>query len=184
MIRNSYFVYMLASRRHGTVYVGVTNNLARRVHEHKTKQVGCFTAAYGVERLVWYEEYERVVEAIAREKALKKCRRDWKVRLIEEFNPEWADLYPMLAGWIGGVERRRLARSLYHHSVIPGPRSGARNPEPQVDQILQDADASPANLGGSGFRARLRRPGTTGCEMDVGSSGSSALIRTPRPRAG
>lgn len=89
----TYFVYMLASGRHGTLYVGVTNELARRVYEHKTKIIKGFTTQYDVNRLVWYEAYERIDEAIAREKALKKWHRDWKIRLIEEMNPEWEDLY-------------------------------------------------------------------------------------------
>ena len=93
-----YFVYMLASRRDGTLYVGVTNDLARRVHEHRTKVYRGFTSQYDVERLVWYETYERIDEAIAREKALKTWRRDWKVVLIEEHNPEWSDRYATLAG--------------------------------------------------------------------------------------
>ena len=92
----TYFVYMLASGRHGTLYVGVTNDLARRIHEHKTKVIKGFTSKYDVSRLVWYEAYERIDEAIAREKALKKWHRDWKIRLIEEMNPEWEDLYPTL----------------------------------------------------------------------------------------
>ena len=79
----------------------MTNDLARRVHEHRTKQTLSFTATYGVTRLVWYEPYDRIVEAIDREKALKKWRRDWKIRLIEEFNPDWSDLYGTLAGWTG-----------------------------------------------------------------------------------
>ena len=95
-------VYLLASQRHGTLYIGVTNNLARRVHEHRTKRTPGFTAAYGVTRLVWYEMYERIVEAIAREKMLKTWQRDWKIRLIEEANPDWSDLYPTLSGWTGG----------------------------------------------------------------------------------
>mgnify|MGYP003388505846 CR=1 FL=1 len=98
MIRMPYFVYMLASGRHGTLYIGVTNNLARRVHDHKSKDRPGFTASYGVGRLVWYEEYDRIDEAIQREKSLKKWRRDWKVRLIEELNLEWIDLYPNLSG--------------------------------------------------------------------------------------
>ena len=89
----AYHVYMLASGRHGTLYVGVTNDLARRIHEHKEKLIKGFTSQYGVTCLVWYETYERIDEAIAREKALKKWHRDWKVRLIEEMNPEWEDLY-------------------------------------------------------------------------------------------
>ena len=90
-------VYMLASRRHGTIYIGVTNDLSRRVWEHKTKRFKGFTAKYGVERLVWHEEYDVPTEAIAREKSLKKWHRDWKIRLIEEFNPLWTDLYETLA---------------------------------------------------------------------------------------
>lgn len=92
----TYHVYMLASRRHGTLYIGVTNDLARRIDEHRSKAVSGFTAQYDVARLVWYESYERIDEAIAREKALKKWRRDWKIRLIEEMNPEWEDLYVVL----------------------------------------------------------------------------------------
>jgi len=93
-----YFVYMLSNRRHGTLYIGITNDLSRRVYEHKIEAHIGFTARYGVKRLIWYEIYERVDEAIAREKALKKWRRDWKVVLIEEANPDWIDLYPILAG--------------------------------------------------------------------------------------
>src|SRR5262249_48388607 len=93
-----YSVYLLASRRHGTLYLGVTNDLVRRVHEHKTKVVPGFTAKYGVDRLVWFEVYDDPTAAITREKALKKWRRDWKIRLIEEQNPEWRDLFPAIAG--------------------------------------------------------------------------------------
>ncbi len=94
-----YHVYMMASGQHGTLYVGVTNNLARRAYEHRTRQQASFTARYIVTRLVWYEEYERIQEAITREKMLKKWRRDWEIRLIEEINPLWCDLYPTLAGF-------------------------------------------------------------------------------------
>jgi len=89
----TYFVYMLASGRHGTLYLGVTNDLARRVYEHKELLTKGFASKYGVTRLVWYEAYEHITDAIAREKALKKWHRDWKIRLIEEMNPEWDDLY-------------------------------------------------------------------------------------------
>jgi putative endonuclease len=88
-----YHVYLLASRRHGTLYLGVTNDLSRRVGDHKAKIIPGFSARYDVHRLVWYEAYERIDEAIAREKSLKKWRRDWKIRLIEEMNPDWSDLY-------------------------------------------------------------------------------------------
>ena len=93
-----YWVYLLASRRYGTLYLGVTGDLVRRVSEHKTKAVPGFTAQYGVERLVWFEAHNDPSGAIAREKALKKWRRDWKIRLIEEQNPEWRDLFPTIAG--------------------------------------------------------------------------------------
>jgi putative endonuclease len=91
-----YCVYLLASRRHGTLYLGVTNDLARRVYAHKTKAAAGFTSIYGVDRLVWFETYDDPTTAITREKAIKKWRRDWKIRLIEEQNPEWRDLYPTI----------------------------------------------------------------------------------------
>ena len=74
------------------MYVGVTNDLSRRIFEHKEHTRG-FASKYGVTRLVWYESYKQITEAIAREKKLKKWRRDWKIRLIEEMNPKWEDLY-------------------------------------------------------------------------------------------
>jgi putative endonuclease len=93
-----FYVYLLASRRHGTLYLGVTNDLVRRVYEHKAKVVPGFTAEYGVDRLVWFEAFEDPSAAIKREKAIKKWRRDWKIRLIEEQNPYWQDLFPEIAG--------------------------------------------------------------------------------------
>jgi len=87
-----YYVYMLASHRNGTLYVGVTNDLARRVEEHRSGAVPGFTAKHGVKRLVWYEPHDDVLAAIEREKALKKWRRVWKIALIEDANPEWNDL--------------------------------------------------------------------------------------------
>ncbi len=92
----SYYVYLLASRRHGTLYVGVTNDLVRRVYEHKTKAVPGFTSKYGVDRLVWYECYDDPISAISREREIKKWRRDWKVNLIEADNPDWLDCYPAI----------------------------------------------------------------------------------------
>jgi putative endonuclease len=89
----TYYVYMLASRRNGTLYLGVTNNLSRRIYEHKTKSVKGFTSRYGVHMLVWYETYEEIDDAIGREKSLKKWERAWKLKLIEDFNPAWRDLY-------------------------------------------------------------------------------------------
>jgi putative endonuclease len=89
-------VYILASRRHGTLYVGVTASLVRRVSQHRAGEIQGFTARYGVKRLVWFERHESIVDAIQREKSLKKYRREWKVNLIERENPFWADLYPAL----------------------------------------------------------------------------------------
>jgi putative endonuclease len=91
-----FFVYLLASRKYGTLYLGVTNDLVRRIHEHKIKAVPGFSARYGVDRLMWFEVYDDPVAAISREKELKKWRRDWKIRLIEEENPDWLDLFPGL----------------------------------------------------------------------------------------
>ena len=86
-------VYMLASRRNGTLYVGVTSDLIKRVWEHKNDVVGGFTRRYGVHSLVWYERHESMMAAIQREKALKEWKRKWKLELIEKDNPGWRDLY-------------------------------------------------------------------------------------------
>jgi putative endonuclease len=87
-----YFVYMLASRRNGTLYVGVTNDLVRRVGEHKEKAVSGFTKRYDVCLLVWYEAFGDINDAIAREKQIKGWNRVWKIRLIEKENSGWNDL--------------------------------------------------------------------------------------------
>jgi putative endonuclease len=86
-------VYILASKRNGTLYVGVTSNLVKRVWEHKNNVVEGFTKQYDVHRLAWYEQHTTMESAIAREKALKEWKRAWKLRLIERANPEWHDLY-------------------------------------------------------------------------------------------
>jgi putative endonuclease len=93
----AYYVYLLASDRNGTLYIGVTNDIVRRVFEHKSKAVPGFTKRYAVDRLVWFEVYDDPTSAITREKELKKWRRDWKIRLIEEQNPQWIDLYPQIS---------------------------------------------------------------------------------------
>ncbi|TBW35936.1 GIY-YIG nuclease family protein [Siculibacillus lacustris] len=87
-----YFVYILASRRNGTLYIGVTNDLVRRIGEHCSGAVPGFTRRYGVTRLVYFEIYDRIDEAITREKQLKGWNRTWKIRLIEASNPEWRDV--------------------------------------------------------------------------------------------
>jgi len=89
----SYYVYILASRRDGAIYVGITNDLVRRVYEHRMKAVPGFTSRYNITQLVWFEAYDDPISAITREKELKKRKRDWKVQLIEAENPQWLDLY-------------------------------------------------------------------------------------------
>jgi putative endonuclease len=89
-------VYMLASTRNGTLYIGVTSDLVRRVYDHKNGSVEGFTKRYGVHTLVWYESHESMESAITREKRMKKWNRDWKIRLLEELNPDWKDLYPSI----------------------------------------------------------------------------------------
>ena len=91
-----YFVYLLASKRNGTLYAGVTHDLARRVLEHKEKAIPGFTRAYAVDILVWFEEFSDIYDAIAREKQIKGWNRAWKVRLIEKGNPVWNDLTPSI----------------------------------------------------------------------------------------
>jgi putative endonuclease len=91
-----YYVYILASRKNGTLYIGVTNNLLKRVHQHKTNVVEGFTKQYGVHRLVYFEQYRDIRDAINREKRMKRWKRQWKINLIEKENPEWKDLFDEL----------------------------------------------------------------------------------------
>ena len=90
------FIYILASGKNGTLYIGVTADLLKRVYEHREGAVDGFTKKYGVKKLVYFEEYGDINEAITREKQLKKWNRQWKIRLIEETNPTWRDLYEEL----------------------------------------------------------------------------------------
>ena len=96
MHSKAYFVYILASGIGGTLYIGVTGDLPGRIYTHREDLVDGFTSRYGVHRLVWFEWFEQVEVAIRREKQLKKWNRAWKIRLIEETNPHWVDLYPSL----------------------------------------------------------------------------------------
>ena len=91
-------VYILASQRNGTLYIGVTSDLVKRVYEHKTDAVEGFTRKYGVHTLVWYEQHPTMASAIEREKALKEWKRTWKLKLVETSNPEWRDLYREILG--------------------------------------------------------------------------------------
>ena len=92
-----FYVYILASRYRGTIYVGVTNDIARRLGEHLSGAARGFTRRYTVKRLVYFETYDSILEARARERALKRWRREWKFDLIEKLNPDWHDLTPQLA---------------------------------------------------------------------------------------
>ncbi len=94
-----YFVYILASKKNGTLYIGVTNNLLRRVWEHKNGLVEGFTKKYNVKQLIYFEQTNSVEEAILREKQIKKWNRQWKFRLIEKMNPTWIDLYKQVTGF-------------------------------------------------------------------------------------
>lgn len=89
-----FYVYLLASRKDGTLYLGVTKDLVRRTYQHKKKLLPGFTSPYDVRRLVWFEVYDDPINAIEREKEIKKWRRAWNVALIEKENPDWKDLYP------------------------------------------------------------------------------------------
>ena len=95
-MKQTYAVYILASRYRGTIYTGVTNQLLRRVWEHKQGMNDGFTHRYQVKTLVWYELHNDVAKAIRREKQLKQWKREWKVNLIERGNPQWCDLYQQL----------------------------------------------------------------------------------------
>lgn len=97
---NSYYVYIMASKRNGTLYTGVTNDLIKRVWQHKQDLVEGFTKKYQCHMLVYFEETSDVMSAIAREKQLKKWKRQWKLQLIEKDNPDWRDLYSDLISWI------------------------------------------------------------------------------------
>jgi len=91
------FVYIMASRRNGTIYIGSTANLARRVWEHRNNVVPSFTRNYGCHLLVWFETYDSLEEARLRERRMKEWKRAWKIREIEGFNPAWDDLYESIA---------------------------------------------------------------------------------------
>ena len=90
------WVYIMANKRYGTLYVGVTSDLARRAHEHKNGLVPGFTSKYGLTDLVYCEFHERIEDAIQREHNIKHWRREWKTKLVDGTNPEWEDLYPTL----------------------------------------------------------------------------------------
>lgn len=94
------YIYILASQKNGTLYVGVTTNLPKRVHEHKSGITRGFVAKYAIYNLVYFEEYDDISSAIAREKQLKKWKRSWKLKLINNFNPDWKDFYQDIITWV------------------------------------------------------------------------------------
>jgi len=96
--KHSYFVYILASKRNGTLYIGVTDNILRRVYEHKKKLHKGFSEKYNINKLVYYENFNSINIAIAREKQIKKWYRKWKIKTIEEMNPDWNDLFYQIGG--------------------------------------------------------------------------------------
>ncbi|WP_265035625.1 MULTISPECIES: GIY-YIG nuclease family protein [unclassified Wolbachia] len=89
----NYYVYILASERNGTLYIGITSNLIKRIWEHKSKAISGFTSKYNVSKLVYFEEFQDINLAISKEKLLKSWQRKWKINLIEKTNHEWKDLY-------------------------------------------------------------------------------------------
>lgn len=91
-LQHQYYVYILTNKKHGTLYIGMTNNLKRRIYEHKNKLVEGFTQKYNLDKVVFMESFLYVQDAILREKRMKKWKRQWKINLIEEDNPEWMDL--------------------------------------------------------------------------------------------
>ena len=97
VLTKTYCVYLLASKRNGTLYVGVTNDLLRRMWEHREHALGGFTKRYDVTRLMWFEVHNSIEAAITREKQIKTWQRQWKIDLFRETNPNWDDLYPSIA---------------------------------------------------------------------------------------
>src|SRR5262245_49573947 len=92
-MKNTYYVYILTNEKNGTLYTGVTNDLIRRAYEHKHNLTRGFASSYSFHKLVYFEQFDDITEAIHREKQIKKWNRSWKIRLIEEFNPKWNDLF-------------------------------------------------------------------------------------------
>ncbi|MFA5175607.1 MAG: GIY-YIG nuclease family protein [Patescibacteria group bacterium] len=94
--KRKFYAYILSNKKNGTLYIGITNNLIRRIYEHKNNLVEGFTKKYNVHNLVFYEQYDNINDAISREKQMKKWNRKWKIELIEKDNPNWRDLYEEL----------------------------------------------------------------------------------------
>ncbi|MGH6958090.1 MAG: GIY-YIG nuclease family protein [Caulobacteraceae bacterium] len=115
-----FYVYILASRRNGTIYTGSTDDLRVRVEQHKAKRFGGFTARYGVDKLVWFETHPSREEAFRRERRIKEWRRIWKLQLIESRNPNWVDLSDELDRWLMEDDARGLLEFLPRSRRSPG----------------------------------------------------------------
>lgn len=127
----SSFVYLLASRRNGTLYCGVTSNLIHRTWQHRAGQASAFTSKYSITILVWFEEHGDITAAIHRETQIKRWRREWKLKLIEDFNPQWRDLYDDL---LPGPERT------YEKPPVGDPGRATRPHLAQNDPFLNSFD--------------------------------------------
>lgn len=137
-------IYILASQRNGTLYIGVTSNLIQRIWQHREGVVQGFTQQYGVKTLVWYEQHETMQSAISREKALKKWNRDWKLRLIETRNPQWLDLWPEITGEVPQLPSAAQCQAP-SPSVLDKPSSPSAfvgDPAAQLDSRLRGNDSS------------------------------------------
>lgn len=136
-------VYILASQRKGTLYIGVTSNLIQRIWQHREGLVEGFTRQYGVKTLVWYEQHESMESAIAREKTLKKWNRDWKLRLIEKRNPQWLDLWPEITGEVP-LDNSTTSPSSFPSVSIGNPLSTPQSP-PSAPSSLSKPSALPTS---------------------------------------
>ena len=112
-----YYVYMMTNKLYGVIYIGITNNLIRRVFEHKNHLVKSFTCRYNLEMLVWFEQTEDINSAIAREKQLKNWHRQWKIELIQVQNPNWQDLYESILGWDAESSSAWQTRMLRNYNI-------------------------------------------------------------------
>ena len=139
-------VYLLASQRNGTLYVGVTSHLIQRIWQHREGETEGFTRQYGVKTLVWYEQHENMESAIAREKAIKKWNRAWKLALIEKTNPQWLDLWPEITG-------QAEPRQTFQPNHSPAPRHSREGGNPETPA---PAPPSPSLTAPQPLDSRLR----------------------------
>jgi putative endonuclease len=150
-------VYILASERNGTLYIGVTSDLIQRIWQHREGVVEGFTQQYAVKTLVWYEQHETMDSAITREKTLKKWNRDWKLRLIEERNPDWNDLWFEITGQTqeqGQTDAARHSRDESRHSREGGNRAQAHVQSTQTKVSATQTGFPPKARGNDGNLAQ------------------------------